>query len=115
MPGNDHAHDSGLTGASRHFAGKPIKAGIGFGVCLLDLLAEPLGSHFGQIDQRLHCFALAKEQPTGARGVAPMQEKALRLGGDAPLAWRKAAPLVHMLADFINKGVRGDLGPILIE
>lgn len=62
------------------------------------------------VNERLDCFALAEEQPTRPGRVSPMEQKALRLGADAPLACRRPRPLVNMLADFIDEGVLGDGG-----
>jgi hypothetical protein len=114
MPRDVHAHECGLAGAGRHLAGNPVKARLRLGIGIFDLLAEALGCNFGQVDQHLRRLALAEKQPPCARGVAPVLEQALRLGADAPLARGKSAPLVHVLPDFVDEGIWGDLRPILI-
>jgi hypothetical protein len=38
-----------------------------------------------------------------------MQQKSLRLRRHLPLPWRKVAPLIDLLADFVDQNVSGDL------
>lgn len=57
------------------------------------------------LHQRLDRFTLTEEQLSLTVGVAPMQEQALRLGRDAPLARRQFAPLIDMRPDFIDENV----------
>src|SRR2546423_4887790 len=108
VPRDNHSHDRGLAGAGGHLAREAKKAGIGFGVRVFDLLAEALGIDFCQPDERLGRFALTEEQLALAVLVAPMQQQALRLWSDAPLARWQLAPLIDMLADFIDEYVCGD-------
>ena len=115
VPGDDHPHDRGLAGAGRHLARQSIQARIGLGVGHLKLLLEPVGGDFGQVDQGLHGFTLAEEQPPRPRRFAPVEKQALCLRRDAPLAGRQGSPLVHMLANFVDQGVRCDLGAVLVE
>jgi hypothetical protein len=72
---------------------------------VLDLVAEGLGLDFGEPDQRLDRLALAEEQLSLAVVVAPMQQKALRFGRHAPLARWQVAPLVDVLADFVDQDI----------
>jgi hypothetical protein len=78
-------------------------------VCGFDLAAKCRGVDLGQPDQRLDRFALAEEQLPLALRITPVQQQPLRFRRHVPLARGQFAPLIDVLADFVDQDVGRDL------
>ncbi len=69
LPGDEHGHDSGLSGARRHFEGQAVQSGIGLLVGMVQVLEKAflpfphLRGNLREPDGRFHGFHLAEKRP----------------------------------------------------
>ena len=103
LPGDQHRHDSGFTGAGGQLQRQPKQFGIGIMVSVGQMLDKPFSigrsrSNLHEPDGGFDGFNLAKEGPDAVEVVVtPVLQQEGRLGCDLPLSGiRKAAPLVHL-------------------
>jgi hypothetical protein len=112
LPGDEHAHDDGFTGAGSHFDGDAEEAGVAGGVGFLEIVFDPgvdgFGGDFGEVDGGFEGFDLAEEEGTGAVGVCPMGEELASDWGDAGVVG--FAPEVDTGANLVDEDAFFDAG-----
>ena len=93
LPGDQHRHDGGLSGAGRQLERQPgeVRVGVVVGVRQMveEILADPARArrHLDEPDGGLYRLDLAEEGPNAAEPVVPpVLEQAGRLRGHLPLA-----------------------------
>ena len=98
LPGDDHSHDGGLTGAGGQFEGDAQQVGVGLLVGVFEALEDcpALRPHFGrdfsEPDERFDGLDLAEEGPVAAEAVgAPVLQEALCFRASRPNRWRWAS------------------------
>ena len=109
LPGHQHGHHGGLAAAGRHLHGDAKQFGIGLLVGALQVLPEfrvPLlaARDFGQPDDRLDGFDLAKERPDGLEiVVSPVVQQPGGRRGHVPVGWiGQIAPGRNVRTDFVD-------------
>ena len=109
LPGDQHRHNRGFSRACGQLQSEAHEFRVGIIVGIREVVQKAfpglpcLWRDLGQPNDSFHRLHLAEEGPDIAELVmSPMLEQASRLRGDLPLVWMQSAPLVHMLAQFID-------------
>ena len=111
LPGDQHGHYGGFASAGCQLEGDARQLGVGFpvhsGQLLVDFLrpCAGVGRDFGEPDDGLRRFDLAKERADSAEAViAPVVEQLRRCRRHLPLAAvGQPAPVVNLLAHIGNQ------------
>jgi len=107
LPGNEHRHDDGLSGAGRHLEGHARQAGIRRVVGGPQIVVDPgvsvLSRHFSNVDGGFGGLDLTEEQRLVAARTRPVREEPRRHAGDADIT--ALPPRVHALPDSIDHRV----------
>ena len=121
LPGDDHRHHGRLARTGRELEGDAVEVLVRIVVRKGDLLKELLADcgrrrDLRQPDQRLDGLHLTEEWADVRKIllVAPVAEKARRLGRHVPPLLRESAPRIDFLADGVYQVVRPVIDAILV-
>ena len=116
MPGDEHGHNDGLTGACRHLERDSWQSGVRSVIAITKVVLDPRVAvslrDFHDVDGRLECFDLAKEKFSNTIRIVPIRKQSAGRRRYADVA--ALTPLPHAPADLVDEFVFLDtvFGPL---